>query len=152
MLHRFTIIFIALYAGFITANAQNHPLNATSGSAACRDGKSLLSEDLYGNWVLELLQTNAAGNVITTRLSFKQNPEFKESLAGQFSLQGQEMEVFGDIEDGVLDLEESDNGKDIRALWKGRIADGSCGSSLIGTRRILATQTEQNFVLCRMGW
>lgn len=76
-------------------------------------------------------------------------------MAGEFSLNGLRLAVFGDMEDGALDLEESANGKDMSAIWKGRIAEGSCGLAITGMRRLVATQnaqTEQRFVLRRAGW
>ncbi len=160
----FTIIFIAINPIFTGENGQFSPPNATQSSPAhtatatrpsakaCATSKDVMPKDLYGEWVLELKTPDAAGGILSTRLSFKQNPEFAESLAGRFSLQGREMEVFGDLEDGALELEESDNGKDIRALWKGKLAEGSCGQAITGTRRLVATQAEQSFVLRRAGW
>jgi hypothetical protein len=152
---RFTIILIALCAQYITANSQNGLKNDASTSTACNANKDWIASDFYGNWVLELSSAGAVGaggNLQSTRLIFKQNPEFAQSLAGEFSLGGMRVEVFGDIEDGALDLEESANGKDISAIWKGRVAGGSCGQAIIGTRRLEAEQTEQRFVLRRAGW
>ncbi len=153
--HRITIILIALGAQFTTASSQNSLKNELSTFVSCKASKDWVATDLYGEWILELSETNAAGassSTFNARLLFKQNPEFAESLAGDFSLSGQRLEVFGDVEDGALDLEESANGKDIRALWKGRISEGSCGKAITGTRRFVATQTEQRFVLRRAGW
>jgi hypothetical protein len=152
---RFTIILIALCAQYTTANGQNGLKNDTLTSSACKASKDWIASDFYGDWVLEISEagaTNASGMTQSTRLLFKQNPEFAESLAGEFSLNGWRMEVFGDIEAGALDLEESANGKDISAIWKGGVSEGSCAKAITGTRRILASQTEQRFVLRRAGW
>jgi hypothetical protein len=149
---RFAPIFIALCAVFTWAHGQNEPKNASAKSAdACKAAADLINTDFFGVWILQL---DAAGSLQaqTTRLVFKRNPEFSESLAGEFDGQGQRIEVFGDVEAGSLELEESNNGKDISGLWKGRVAEGSCGQAIAGTRRILATQTEQPFVLRRAGW
>ena len=147
-----TLIFIALCAVFVRANGQNE-LKNTSGQSApsCKATADFINTDFFGAWVLELRRADGA-TAQTTRLTFKRNPEFAESLAGEFDWQGARIMVFGDIEAGNLDLEESDNGKDIGGLWKGRIAEGSCGQAVSGTRHILATQTEQSFVLRRAGW
>jgi hypothetical protein len=136
-----TIISIALCAVFLPAIGQNQPKNETSCTAAI----NLINTDLFGSWTLEL-----QGN--TTRFTMQRNPEFSESLAGSFSLGTVRHEVFGDIENGALDLEESNNGKDIIALWKGRVVDSSCGKAITGTRRLVSTQAEQSFVLRRSGW
>jgi hypothetical protein len=148
---RFTIILIATYAVLLPASGQNLPQNdAKTALQACPAAKDLINTDLFGAWVLEL--QNPAGALIATRLTIKRNPEFAESLAGAFELGGQRHEVFGDIEDGALDLEESNNGKDIIAIWKGQVSAGSCGQAITGTRRLVATQAEQRFVLRRAGW
>jgi hypothetical protein len=152
MSFRFTIIFIALCAVFIRTHGQNEPKNAFLLSApSCKAAVDFVNTDFFGPWVLELRSAGSTATQ-TTRLTFKRNPEFAESLAGEFDWQGARIEVFGDIEAGNLELEESNNGKDISALWKGRIAEGSCGQAVSGTRRLLATQTEQSFVLRRAGW
>jgi hypothetical protein len=151
MLSRFTIILIALCAVFMTAIGQNDPLNSLSNTApACPAAKDLVNTDFFGTWVLELQST--AGSAVSTRLTIERNPEFAESLAGNFLQDNVRHEVFGDIEDGVLDLEETNNGKDIFAIWKGRVSEGSCGKAITGTRRFVATQAEQRFVLRRSGW
>jgi hypothetical protein len=147
-----TIFLIANYCLLAGGKAQISSVNSGQTQTRCLNTSALVAQDLYGNWVLELSAPTSSGSAQTARLLFKKNPEFAESLAGEFSLSGQRMEVFGDIEEGVLDLEESANGKDISALWKGRIAEGSCGQAITGTRRIVATQTEQSFVLRRAGW
>lgn len=149
-----TIISIALWAVYMPATGQNDLKNDKRAVANCPDAKALVSADLFGAWSLLL---EGAGTSQITRLQLQRNPEFVESLAGSFLLDGKKFEVFGDIEDGALELEESDNGKDISALWKGRVVDGSCGQTIVGTRRITSTNdnnngSEQNFVLRRPGW
>lgn len=150
MQFRFTIIFIALCAVFLPATGQNEAKNGVVGAVSCKDSKDLINTDLFGAWTLEL--KNGVGAANTTRITLERNPEFAESLAGHF-LQGTvRHEVFGDIEAGAVDLEESNNGKDIIALWKGRVVDGSCGQAVTGTRRSTVTQAEESFVLRRTGW
>jgi hypothetical protein len=152
MRRSFTIFFIANYCLLASGEAQISSTNLSNTSTRCLSTSTLVAQDMYGNWVLELSAPIPSASAQTAHLVFKQNPEFAESLAGEFSLGNERLEVFGDIEEGALDLEESANGKDISALWKGRIAEGSCGQAIIGTRRIVATQIEQSFVLRRMGW
>ena len=149
-----TIFFIALCAVWMPAIGQNDLKSAAEKAASCPEAKDLVNTDLFGAWTLEL-QSNA-GAAVTTRLTLERNPEFAESLAG-FFLQGNiRHEVFGDIEAGVLDLEESSNGKDIIAIWKGRVVSGGCSPAIAGSRRIVGaaanTQAEQSFVLRRAGW
>lgn len=144
MKHRITLFFIALYAVFSPATGQNDSQNTTQSCPAVKD---LVNTDLFGAWTLEL-----QGATATRRLTLLRNPEFAESLAGSFELSNVRHEVFGDIEDGALELEESNNGKDIIAIWRGRVREGSCGQAITGTRRLTATQEEQSFVIRRAGW
>ncbi len=150
MRFRFTIILIALYAVWMPAIGQNGLKNDGLPPSSCVDAKDLVNTDLFGAWTLEL-QSNASAS-ITARLTLERNPEFAESLAGHFMQSTIRHEVFGDIENGVLDLEETNNGKDIIAIWKGSVVSGSCGKALTGTRRLVSTQLEQSFVLRRTGW
>jgi hypothetical protein len=155
MSYRFTLILIALCAVFMPASGQNDLKNDTkNASVACPIAKDLANTDFFGTWVLELQAStsSASASVTTTQLTMQRNPEFAESLAGHFLLGSVRHEVFGDIEDGALDLEESNNGKDIFAIWKGRVREGSCGQAITGTRRLTATPSEQSFVLRRAGW
>jgi hypothetical protein len=148
---RFTIILIALCAVFLPAIGQNSSQNSLKNAApACPATKDLINTDFFGAWVLEL--QSASGASVSTRLTMERNPEFAESLAGHYLQSSVRHDVYGDIEDGALDLEETNNGKDIIAIWKGRISEGSCGKAITGTRRNVTTQAEQRFVLRRAGW
>ncbi len=136
------------------ATGQNSLSNFAASEAGCPQTKDLINADFFGSWVLEL--QSSAGVLSTVRLSLVRNPEFSESLTGHF-LQGNiRHEVFGDIENGALDFEESHNGQDIIAIWKGTVSAGSCGKAMMGTRHGVgsqaATQGEQAFVLRRAGW
>lgn len=150
MRFRFTLILIALCAVLMPATGQNSLKNDAQAPSSCTDAKDLVNTDLFGAWTLEL--QNGTNNSSTTRLTLERNPEFAESLAGHFMQGAIRHEVFGDIENGTLDLEESNNGKDIIAIWKGSVVAGSCGKALTGTRRLVSTQAEQSFVLRRTGW
>jgi hypothetical protein len=143
-----TIILIALCAYLIPATAQNSLKNVTS-SVACVAAKDLVNTDLFGAWSLLL---EGGGSSVVARMQLQRNPEFAESLAGNYSIGDKKFEVFGDIEEGAFDLEESANGKDISAIWKGRVVEGSCGQTILGTRRNVADNSEQSFVLRRPGW
>ncbi len=143
-----TMILVAHYAYSIPANAQNSLKNGTA-TVACTATKDLVNTDLFGAWSLLL---EGSGSSVVTRMQLKRNPEFAESLAGSFQVGEKKFEIFGDIEEGAFDLEESVNGKDISAIWKGRVAEGSCGQTIVGTRRHVADNTEQSFVLRRPGW
>jgi hypothetical protein len=143
-----TIIFIALCAYFIPATAQNSLKNGPP-APVCIASKDLVNTDLFGAWSLLL---EGGGNSIVTRLQLQRNPEFAESLAGSFQVGDKKFEVFGDIEEGAFDLEETANGADISAIWTGRVVEGSCGQTILGMRRSVADNAVQSFVLRRPGW
>ena len=143
-----TIILIALSAYSTWTFAQNS-LKNTELNASCVAAKDLANTHLFGVWSLLL---EGSSSSIVTRLQLQRNPEFAESLAGSFQIEDKKFEVFGDIEEGVFDLEETANGADISAIWKGRVVEGSCGQTILGTRRNVTDNTEQSFVLRRPGW
>jgi hypothetical protein len=156
LLWRDAIILVAITSVFLPTIGQNLPpkplQEAPAATTACKSAKELENADLFGNWVLEL-QSEQGTQML--RLQLKRNPDYAESLAGEYELSGKKREVFGDIEDGGLELEESDNGKDISAIWKGRVSEGSCGRAFTGTRRLTGEGTsraEQGFILRRSGW
>jgi hypothetical protein len=158
--HLNALFLIAFCALSVSANDQNDlknsGSNAVTGPATCKAVSELVSSDFYGDWILALQTTDRSAGTNATvqnaRLTLNRNPDFPESLSGEVSLNGQRTEVFGDIEDGTLEFEESINGKDISAIWKGKIADGSCGRAITGTRTLTANGTEQGFVMRRGGW
>lgn len=157
MQKRFTIISIACCIGSMPAFSQNEPKNSTQTNASCTETQALINTDLFGVWLLEWQSgTSGVSAASTTRLTLERNPEFAESLAGHYLRDGIRHEVFGDIEAGMLDLEESNNGKDIMAIWRGRVIEGSCGKAILGTRRLVnaqgISQTEQSYILRRPGW
>ncbi len=143
-----TTILIALCAYSMPGSGQNSLKNGTPASI-CIASKDLVNTDLFGAWSLLL---EGGGSSVVTRLQLLRNPEFAESLAGSYAVNDKKFEVFGDIEEGAFDLEETANGADISAIWKGRVAEGSCGQTILGTRRNVANNTEQSFVLRRPGW
>jgi hypothetical protein len=154
MKYRLAISLIASYAMWITATAQNEPKNNAKPAANCLQAQDLVNTDLFGTWTLELQSDSNPPSI--TRLTLERNPEYAESLAGNYMQGTVRHEVFGDVDNGILDLEESNNGKDIIAIWKGRVISSGCNPAMTGTRRVISAtataQAEQNFVLRRAGW
>lgn len=54
-------------------------------------------------------------------------------MRGTVEKEGITAQVSGDVDDGDLTLEESNNGTNISATWIGRVVDGSCGKEIQGT-------------------
>ena len=65
------------------------------------------------------------------------HPELAESVRGTVQrVNGHATataQVVGDVDDGALTLEESENGTNISATWTGQVVEGSCGKEIRGT-------------------
>jgi hypothetical protein len=101
------------------------------------------------------LERAAAGE--RAELVLGQNPEWKESLAGEFILGNARTQVYGDVDSGEFSLEETQDGTSISALWEGQVEPSSCGRAITGTRRASSTPgreaaPERRFVMRRKGW
>ncbi len=152
-----TIILIATCSAFPWATAQNSPQNSTGNSTekpalACPLPTEVRTTDLYGSWTLELqLPGSTAPAMQRGKLTLEKNSEYADSVSGWLELGGTRVFVAGDIDDGSLSLEESDNGERISAVWEGAMAQSSCGKAIIGTRRV--GEVLGQFVLRKIvGW
>jgi hypothetical protein len=161
---RNAIVLVAGCAMFYWATAQNVIKNAplapaTTAPAApaasapegkpCPAPRDVQARDLYGNWTLEISPVSAASKPQIGRIELEKNPEYADSVSGWLWLADRKIFVAGDIDDGVLSLEESDDGQRISAVWDGQIAQGSCAKAITGTRRV--GEVETRFVLRRTG-
>jgi hypothetical protein len=152
---QYAIIFIANFIINTTAVGQNSTISPQAGSA-CKSPLEMQAADLHGAWTLNL--SNGTDSA-TTRFVLRQNPDFADSLAGLYSLGGVRHEVYGDVENGEVEWEETINGKDPSALWTGRIVEGSCGKNIMGSRQTVSFSAgketrgvPQSFTLSRSGW
>jgi hypothetical protein len=153
---KIALFLIASSAVFIRANAQEsmqtkpptEPADQMS-AQVCKPMPDWLNTDFFGPWTVLL---EGAGAPLATTLHMQRNPLYEQSLAGSYRMGAQIHEVFGDMEDGTLELEESANGKDIIAIWTGQVVAGSCGKTILGTRRSTQSAGVQNFILRRPGW
>ena len=112
-----------------------------------------------------MLNSNAATAaqvpVARASLLLEKNAEHEDSLSGWLSfvttsaasgalaVPTTKILVVGDVEEGVLSLEESQDGSSISGQWDGEIAPGSCGRAITGTRRV--GELQMRFVLRRAG-
>jgi hypothetical protein len=146
----FTIFFIATCANSHWANGQNTPQN-TAPSTTCPSPSELKIASLYGTWVLEISSADGAQILQRGRLELEKNPEYAGSVSGWMVVQDRKIFVAGDLSQGEVSLEESDDGTRISAVWEGAVAEGSCGKAITGTRRVGEVIT--TFVLRRSsGW
>ncbi len=81
---------------------------------------------LLGQWQAEL-----GGQSVALRLG--PHPELRDSVRGTLQRSGRTVQVVGDVDDGQLTLEESEDGKRISATWLGEVTEGRCGKEIRGT-------------------
>lgn len=78
-----------------------------------------------------------------SRLQLGPHPEMSESVFGTLQRGGTTAQVAGDVDDGALTLEESEDGKRISATWLGDVVEGSCGTEIRGTWSSTAAPDKQ---------
>ena len=160
---------LAVACAWQGANAQQaaNPGVAT-GLVACPRAQDVGPQHLYGLWQADIYDKalpddvrlppqHAASGKAT--LLFERHPEHADSLRGTLKLsdakQGHDLKgwLSGDIEDGELVMDESENGQSISAVWVGQVVGPSCGKEIRGTRR-LAGEDEGQFVVLKKvpGW
>lgn len=116
---------------------------ALAQDATCPAPEQLQPAHLYGLWQIQLwpegLPEPASPNVPTSTgvLLFERHPEYPGSVRGELrrTQAGQDLsaQVSGDVTDGVFNLDESEDGKRISAVWMGEPQD--CGRAIRGSRR-----------------
>ena len=115
----------------------------------CPSATALRASDLYGTWRVELPQAGLSGTLVLS-----QHPEFSESLRGRFSYGAITSIASGDVEEGgEFNLDESRDGKDLFAVWSGRVTPQSCGREIRGRWEPLDEppgQPASDFVLRRV--
>lgn len=132
----FAIFLIALYALPVSVKAQNttelRALPAQPPSATpCWTAETLKAEQLYGPWKARF--TNPpAGFPVEATVQLKQHEEFSESLAGVVSREKRKAELAGDLQDGLLLLDESSDSVSITGTWNGELVEASCGTVFKG--------------------
>ncbi|GAA4417326.1 hypothetical protein GCM10023090_00700 [Acidovorax lacteus] len=85
---------------------------------------------LIGEWTAQL---GSGADAAATTLTLVQHPELAHSVRGHLQRGPLRVLLSGDVEDGDLTLEESENGTNISATWIGRVVDGRCGQEIRGT-------------------
>lgn len=158
------LFFVASYHPLARTNGQNDPKNPSGAAtpASCPSAAEVTPLHLYGLWRAEW-PADAGRPAVRATLLFGKHAEFAQSLSGgirregtELAAQTQEAQVAGDVEDGEFDLEESANGRDITAVWTGRVVESSCGKEISGTWTDISTTPKPRarpFVLRKQaGW
>jgi hypothetical protein len=143
---RSALFFIAACALSTWASAQNAP------KTACSPDQAVKAEQLYGRWDVRFAKT-PAGLPARATMVLERHAEFTESLAGTVSREldktrdragnkvgtqtpgghAAKAELAGDLEDGMLLLDESSDNISITGTWNGEMVEGSCGKVFQGT-------------------
>lgn len=124
-----TLVSIAICIGAVSAWAQK---DAQPSTLACPTAASMDHRHLQGLWRAEF-EGPAQGRLPGALLRLGPHPELAESVRGTVQRGSATAQVVGDVDDGALTLEESDNGTNISATWTGQVVDGSCGKEIRGT-------------------
>ena len=136
---RIAIIFIAFNVLNQGAQAQIDP------KVSCPSTQDMKAEHLFGLWAVRF--TNPpAGLPVAATLLLERHAEFSDSLAGQVSRDlgagagsakiaghAAKAELAGDLENGLLLLDESSDNLSISGAWNGEMLQGSCGREFQGT-------------------
>ena len=130
---KFAIILIASNALLACASAQNKL------EAACPPALSMKADQLYGRWAVRF-DHPPAGLPERATMLLKRHAEFSESLAGTVSRDlgaaagtpaiaghAAEAALAGDLDEGMLLLDESSDRISITGTWNGEMQPGSCG-------------------------
>ena len=120
---------------------------APAAAPAPCDNAPLKFNDLLGQWQVQW-PNDLAGEPGHARLVFASNPEFADSLLGLLDVGSKRHELAGDLEEDLLTLEESSDGKSISANWSLRATPERCGKELTGTR-VRASDGQQRAVVLR---
>jgi hypothetical protein len=164
-----TLFFVALFALSTCATAQKSIKNeTTTTSEHCPAVNEVSAQHLYGLWRVDfydiappadLNQLPRAAPVSKATIVFERHPEHAGSLHGTLSpVQSSTTPapislLSGDLEDGELILDESDDGQRISAVWVGEVLPTGCGKDIRGTRRLSGEDTGPLFILKKMpGW
>lgn len=140
-------LLLTLAAGlWAPAFAQDTP-KSVAGST-CPSPQSFQPTHLYGSWRIELTANGQTG-----RLTLRQHPEFTESLRGELSYGSTKSIASGDLEEGELNLDESNDRISMTATWTGKLVPSSCGKEIRGEWHDLTKDTRSPFILRReSGW
>lgn len=135
---RFALFLIAACALASWANAQNKP------KTPCPSAQDMKAEQLYGLWAVRFTRP-PAGLPERATVLLERHAEFSESLAGMVSRDlgaaagakaiaghAAKAALAGDLEAGMLLLDESSDSISITGTWNGEMVQGSCGKAFQG--------------------
>ena len=158
------IFFIANYGAHWSVSAQNTVKPAAKSTlapsavapTACPTAKTMKAVQLHGLWKVVFVKSPGGLPAKATML-LERHAEFSESLAGIVSrdlgtasgsaaIAGHAAKAFlaGDLEDGVLLLDESSDNLSITGTWNGEFVKDSCGKVFRGTWKDTSSSAPDN--------
>ena len=103
---------------------------------------------LYGLWRAEFEGLSQGATLL-----FEKHRELTESISGTINRDGVKALLAGDVDDGELTLEESQDGQHISATWLGTVVGNSCGKEIRGTWNNASDSSSTPFILHKLpGW
>lgn len=148
------VLLAAITPHAALAQAQTPPGNTNPATLCAADantnanGSNLSSAHLMGDWIVEWSGGSGPGS---GRLTLKASPDHADSLEGRLDLGHARRWIAGDVDEGLLTLEESPDAKRISANWSLRPDPGPCGPNLAGQWIGAGTEGSRNVRLLRPG-
>jgi hypothetical protein len=147
---KIAILFIAIFSAYSSVSAQKDP------KTSCPPVQTMKAEQLFGLWDVRF--TNPpVGLPATARLRLERHAEFSDSLAGtvrrNFGSVGgavkpaghaEQAALAGDLEAGMLLLDESSDHLSISGTWDGEMVKGSCGTAFKGVWKDLSSSAKDD--------
>lgn len=138
----FAIVLIATIAHGAGATGLNG-LNPPATTPCPASGGELPAQALYGPW-----EARFEGLPGLATVEFRPHPEYAGGVRGHITRDGVTAQLAGDIaDDGLLTLDESQDGRTISAVWSGELQAASCGKEFKGSWRNASDDTTHPFVL-----
>lgn len=107
----------------------------------CPAAQDVKPADLYGLWHFSLWPSGGNEDAAVSRgaMLLESHPDYPDSVRGQLqrSTRADEVkaQVSGDVTDGGFNLDESDDGVAMSAVWTGDLSSTDCRLDIRGTRR-----------------
>ena len=128
----------------------------TKTDTACPAAADMKAAQLYGLWAVRF-DNPPAGLPARATMLLERHAEFAESLAGIVSRDlgaaagskpiaghAAKAALAGDLEGGMLLLDESSDNVSITGTWNGEMVEGSCGKSFKGTWKDTSSSAPDN--------
>ena len=148
-----------------------HAATQTPSSVPCPSPQNVNTSHLYGLWRVQFFdgilpaddraEPGRAATAHTTVL-FERHPEHTDSVRGAMKPLGTSATtagaagtywLSGDLDEGELILDESDNGQRISAVWVAHPTVSGCGKVFRGHRRLADSDSGQSFIMTKAaGW